>query len=373
MYFIERNGKYQYSEKYRDPFTNKQKLVSVTLESKSRQAQNRARRILDERIREKTALSSSQIIYGVTLERLFDEWIKVYEQQVRKTTLIATKAILKTLLTVIDKDTLLTAINESLLSQTFDKLLFENGLSSRYVAGIKAKLNLAFKWAIKQNYMETNPLANLELSRKNDNHGTKIKDKFLEKDELEKVFEYTRNVHPGYQPIFEWLYLTGMRAGEALALDMSDIEEINGEFVAHVTGTLDYKNVSVHQQKKSEQAKTSAGTRDVVLPEKAVAIYNKQKADHATGFLFQTQNQTPQQLSALNQVLRSTKKALDLNKRLSTHTFRHTHVSNLAELGVPFYVIQERIGHENSKLLEQIYLHVTRQAKDNLKSKLSLL
>ena len=45
----------------------------------------------------------------------------------------------------------------------------------------------------------------------------------------------------------------------------------------------------------------------------------------------------------------------------------------LAALGVPFYVIQDRVGHENSKMLEQIYLHVTKEAKLNLNSQLEKL
>lgn len=47
---------------------------------------------------------------------------------------------------------------------------------------------------------------------------------------------------------------------------------------------------------------------------------------------------------------------------MSTHIFRHTHISKLAELGVPLYVIQQRVGHANSKITRQIYLHVTDEA-----------
>ena len=75
----------------------------------------------------------------------------------------------------------------------------------------------------------------------------------------------------------------------------------------------------------------------------------------------------------MNTILRNAKDKLGIDKRLSTHTFRHTHVSMLAALGVPFYVIQDRVGHENSKMLEQIYLHVTKEAKLNLNSQLEKL
>ena len=44
--------------------------------------------------------------------------------------------------------------------------------------------------------------------------------------------------------------------------------------------------------------------------------------------------------------------------------FRHTHISKLAELGVPLYIIQNRVGHADSETTRDIYLHVTQTAKE---------
>ena len=37
------------------------------------------------------------------------------------------------------------------------------------------------------------------------------------------------------------------------------------------------------------------------------------------------------------------------------------------------YIIQDGVGHENPKMLEQIYLHITKEAKLNLNSQLEKL
>lgn len=51
MFFRElENGKYRYYEKYFDLEGNKWKQVSITLTSKTRQAQKQARLLLDEKI-----------------------------------------------------------------------------------------------------------------------------------------------------------------------------------------------------------------------------------------------------------------------------------------------------------------------------------
>ena len=61
-----------------------------------------------------------------------------------------------------------------------------------------------------------------------------------------------------------------------------------------------------------------------------------------------------------------------INKKLVVHIFRHTHVSILAEMGVPLYVIQHRVGHGDSRITRRIYLHVTQKAKKDLADKLSI-
>ena len=55
-------------------------------------------------------------------------------------------------------------------------------------------------------------------------------------------------------------------------------------------------------------------------------------------------------------------------KKATTHFMRHTHVSLLAEQGIPFDAIARRLGHTNSKITKDIYFHVTKKLreKDNL-------
>ena len=50
-----------------------------------------------------------------------------------------------------------------------------------------------------------------------------------------------------------------------------------------------------------------------------------------------------------------------LGKALTPHVMRHTHVSLLAESGVPLETISRRLGHSNSKITREIYLHVTQK------------
>ncbi|WP_333731669.1 tyrosine-type recombinase/integrase [Streptococcus infantarius] len=50
----------------------------------------------------------------------------------------------------------------------------------------------------------------------------------------------------------------------------------------------------------------------------------------------------------------------------SFHIFRHTHISFLAEQGVPLEAIQDRVGHNRGSRVTNIYLHVTQKIKDTI-------
>lgn len=109
--------------------------------------------------------------------------------------------------------------------------------------------------------------------------------------------------------------------------------------------------------------------REVDLPTKAIKIYQKLLKMNSEGdFLFQTSKGTPIQITAINTYLRIHSKDFDITKNLSSHIFRHTHISKLAELEVPLYVIQDRVGYEKSNITERIYLHVTKGVKEKIKN-----
>ncbi|WP_241993320.1 tyrosine-type recombinase/integrase [Streptococcus australis] len=55
---------------------------------------------------------------------------------------------------------------------------------------------------------------------------------------------------------------------------------------------------------------------------------------------------------------------ISFNKHISTHIFRHTHISFSAEQGIPLGAIQDCVGHTRGSRSTDIYLHVTQKTKD---------
>ena len=371
----DKNGKkvYKYNERYIDPKTRKRKKVSITYKNKSRETQKVAllelNKKIDIKLNEKTLQKPN-----LTFHELVEEWLVIYKRQVKESTYYPTNNILNTIKKKMPETYIVSGINTVDLNNIFEDMIYKDDLSNKYVSVIKSKLNLLFSYAMKKGYVEKNPINEVVIDYKRESKTIKIKDKFLEDDEYKRLVDFTTSHNKRYSLLFQWLYLTGMRPGEAIALSKDDVHITNNNASVVINGTMMYRERSIADMKKSDSTKTAAGMREIDLPKKAIAICNELLELNPKGqFLFQTTKGTPFQLTAINTYLRNHKADMKIDKKLSSHIFRHTHISKLAELGTPLYAIQDRVGHENSDITEKIYLHVTKGVKEKLKEDIEKL
>lgn len=376
MWKQKRNSKYRFFEQYKDPLTNKSKVISVTMDNDKKKTAKEAQIILNNKINKIISqVRKTKLITGVTFGALLDEYLADEAKRVRRSTYFNHKTMQRTLIDALGADSLITNLTPLIITKTLENLMYgERHLSSGYISKFKYFLHSVFGFAVEHSYLEHNPMNEVTIKYSSPISGQQIKDKFLEPKELDALFKYSYQKNINYAQLFEWLYLTGCRIGEATALSFDDVYQYGGHWIAKITGTLDYNHIDIVHQKKSEQTKTASSTRNIVLPKKAVDIYlDRKKRQHGQGFVFCTNNGTPIQTSAANTFLRTAKKNLKIDKPLSSHIFRHTHISKLAELGVPLYVIKQRVGHSSGKITEQIYLHVTQKAIEKEAHKLDEL
>lgn len=129
----------------------------------------------------------------------------------------------------------------------------------------------------------------------------------------------------------------------------------------------------------SNTAKTFAGNRTIILSPAATKIVEQHsvgKDDDALLFAINQlathyEDQRPLNINNANTMLKRIAKRHDLTKPISTHYFRHTHVSVLADMNVPLRVIQKRIGHSRSDITQKIYLHVTQQVQSDFEDRIA--
>lgn len=372
------NRKYKYIERYKDPYTEKIRKKSVILTSNSPQATKKARKLLDIKIKEALEnYNKSNITFG----ELYKDWYEYYKQHVKRTSYLKVPMMMKHVSKHISNDTIVRNIDETLINKIIEDMYTFGDLSLNYTKQTKTTLSVMLNYAIDRKYIQRNPALAVKIRPKKveeEKRKISMEKKYLEKEEIDKILKhlYSNPRRKLHSIMAEFLYLTGLRYGELLALQTKDYKD--GKI--SINGTLDYTSVKMDNAIKTTP-KNTYSQREVHLSNRAKELIESVIADNILvresndpdQYIFISTNGTPLTLHAFNAVLHKVEKELDLRKSLSSHIFRHSHVSLLSELGVPLKAIMERVGHSDANTTLSIYNHVTKKAKQQVIDKLNSL
>ena len=368
------NGKYKFFERYKDPYTEKLKKVSVTMEKKTPQARNQAAIILQEKIKQKLG-EKQHFVSDITFEKLYEEFEENWKHGVKNSTVYASKNVKKEILKQIEGDYLVRNIDRRLLQKVIDQLL-QDGRSHNYVSKIKFKLNQIMKFAIRMNYIDTNEMLFVETPRKviTSDELRKKNTKYLDQKEFKLFIQNLKDEAlcdyriTKYIRIAKVLFLTGMRYGELAALNYKEDIDFSKKTI-HIKHTYDFR------QKERTTPKTIKSDRVITAPQKVLDIIKEQIIENATNgfdtdFIFINTLGEPITNARVISALKRHGQKIGIDKNITTHMFRHSHISLLAELGIPLTAIMDRVGHSDSKTTLEIYSHVTQKMVSDISSKL---
>lgn len=368
------NGKYKFFERYKDPYTEKLKKVSVTMEKKTPQARNQAAIILQEKIKQKLG-EKQHFVSDITFGKLYDEFEENWKHGVKNSTVYASKNVKKEILKQIEGDYLVRNIDRRLLQKVIDQLL-QDGRSHNYVSKIKFKLNQIMKFAVRMNYINTNEMLFVEMPRKviTTDDLRKKNTKYLDQKEFKLFIQNLKEEAlcdyriTKYIRIAKVLFLTGMRYGELAALNYKEDIDFSKKTI-HIKHTYDFR------QKERTTPKTIKSDRVITVPQKVLDIIKEQIIENATNgfdtdFIFINTLGEPITNARVISALKRHGQKIGIDKNITTHMFRHSHISLLAELGIPLTAIMDRVGHSDSKTTLEIYSHVTQKMVSDISSKL---
>ena len=368
------NGKYKFFERYKDPYTEKLKKVSVTMEKKTPQARNQAAILLQEKINQKLG-EKQHFVSDITFEKLYEEFEENWKHGVKNSTVYASKNVKKEILKQIEGDYLVRNIDRRLLQKVIDQLL-QDGRSHNYVSKIKFKLNQIMKFAVRMNYIDTNEMLFVEMPRKviTTEDLRKKNTKYLDQKEFKLFIQNLKEEAlcdyriTKYIRIAKVLFLTGMRYGELAALNYKEDIDFSKKTI-HIKYTYDFR------QKERTTPKTIKSDRVITAPQKVLDIIKEQIIENATNgfdtdFIFINTLGEPITNARVISALKRHGQKIGIDKNITTHMFRHSHISLLAELGIPLTAIMDRVGHSDSKTTLEIYSHVTQKMVSDISSKL---
>ena len=226
--------------------------------------------------------------------------------------------------------------------------------SPNYIRIVQGMLSIAFDRAIVLGIAKKNPsrmVGNIKSKK------TKVD--FWTLEEFQKVTSllYKGDYYEHYLFISFWLlFMTGMRIGEAAALQWSDIDFETG--LSNINKTLYYKSMDEY---KFVDPKTQASVRTIYIDADTIRELKawrevQQKVLKGCGFIL-SYSGIPTSKHTLPRALEKLAGLAGVH-RIKIHSLRHSHASLLISMGENPLLIKERLGHEKIQTTLGTYGHL---------------
>ncbi|MGW5951390.1 tyrosine-type recombinase/integrase [Bacillus mycoides] len=253
------------------------------------------------------------------------------------------------------------------LYQKFINSLVDNGYSRRTIEIVHSTMNNAMEKAITLEKIQKNPCVGVEIK-------VKAKDpevKFIESDRIANFLREAYKHDYIYGIYYKTLIETGMRKGEAAALQWTDIDL--KEKTITINKSLDFRLASKHPDMMFGDTKNYNSKRTITISEGLAGdlrfhqkYQNQNKVSLNDCYYFELNlvfcrndgNYLPKS-SLFNSFSRILKKA-NLPS-LPIHSLRHTHAVLQLEAGVSMKYLQERLGHGSMQITSDVYSHISKK------------
>lgn len=343
-----KDGRYRYRLRYVDQM-GKAHRINTIKNSNSKQAYNQALRELQERI-----VRSDRLTLSAAQEMYLEDKARVCRPQTIQRNRGALSAVNEVL-----GDMPLEKLDAITLRRALLKISPKNGTYNERLVRYKAFLN----WCWQNNLIQDKWFDRIPPLP--DDKKARIADKYLEPEELQRLLNAMKV--PMWYYLTYFLALSGLRIGEAIALELNDV----GKYIA-VT-----KNYAINTEEVG-LPKTAESERIVLVQPELRKLLDRYMVFRSTldpsPLLFPGKDGYISYF-AYNKYLRETSEKV-LGRKITPHALRHTSASFLIANGVPLDSISRRLGHSDSKVTKQIYIHQTeklQQLDDELISEAVLL
>lgn len=359
MWIEEKNGKYKFIERYKDYLTEKEKRVSVTMSKNTATTRKLAQEQLQAKINEANLSNPTK---SITFKQLTDIYLKWQSTSVKQSTYRRNKFAVKSLLTIIDGD----VIVSKLTSYYINSAMRASSKSDKSISELMARLKAIVHWGYDNDLIESAAFIDKVKPPKVETARERNECKFLESEEailLLKSIEDSEKWWRYY--VVQIMLLSGLRIGELIALEIDDVDLANRNI--SVTKTYDVNNGII------TSTKTASSNRDVYIQDelyialkKAKNYYSALKLSRGVSNKYFVVGRDGQMLqyASFNKYLKELSQT-KLDKYVTTHTLRHTHASLLMAEGYDIDAISRRLGHIDSKITKEIYLHITSKVKEH--------
>ena len=347
-----------------DPMTAKR----VNMEKRGFETKKEAQLYFNTALQEFNDNSYSKKVKDFTYKEVYDEWLEMYKNTVKESTLHKTM--------VVFRDHILPKFGKCKINMIEAKTLQKQAFEwNKKYKNFKKMINYTFavfSYALKMGYINSNPKDKFTMPKKKQ----ELKDdawKYYTREEVHVLFDYLEKENSlEWVVFFRLLAFTGIRKGECLALTWNDIDFIKNTLTINKTISVGLQNKQIIQDPKSFNS-----YRTVTLDEITIQMLKKWRVEQASmllkfGHNSMNKNQLLFSTASKNSMYTLSKPRTILKrvcdkydfKFIPIHGFRHTHTSLLFESGITMEVVKDRLGHSDIQTTVNIYTHVTQKNKD---------
>lgn len=301
----------------------------------------------------------------VTFRDVYENWYSTYKNTVRQATANDVTNKYKPILKVLGNQIL------NKITPQFCQKIIDNWYESD-VASYKKRaerMSRIFKYAIKMDILHENPMDKVVIPADRSKLRHTMTENYYTRPELQTFLDAV-HVHssPLHYTVLYLLAFTGMRCGEALALNWNDINFDESTLTIDETVTKDENNRPVLGPPKN-----NTSYRTITLDSETLNVLNEWKQTHGNGELLFTGSRSgklmyPNMVDTwMTQIVTKFNK-IDENKdnpmrRITTHGLRHTFATLAQEAGINAKAVQEQLGHSSITTTLDIYTANTVQVK----------
>ena len=346
-----------------DPFTGKQKRTTRRGFKTQKEAKKAERELLLS-IEENGFTDHSS---KPTFKEVADLWLESYETTVKPTTYQNTRKYLNILIKDYFSDIRIESISVSMMQQIVLKLSKRYTAYSLYLSVV----NRVFKFAMSLGIVQANPVDRIIRPKQQPPKSEKIA---LTKEELNQFLTLAKeHARPVLYAAWHTLAYTGLRKGELLGLEWSDIDLDNKVI------SVQHNLVMVNGKYRIQSPKTRKSIRKITIDDITASVLKSWKLEQKKLFfkngvknsniVFSGSSGEYLDKSHFRVSLKKFLKRYDL-PAITVHGLRHTHASLLFEAGVEPKTISDRLGHANIQTTLDMYTHLNDNQRSDVADRL---
>ena len=225
------------------------------------------------------------------------------------------------------------------------------GLVNKTINGILTFIQAVLNYGVEYEFLSVNPVAKYKKLPQ-----VKPSIHFLNEIQIPTFLDLAKVFTPRYYAFFSTAIYTGMRRGELLALEWSDIDFENNQ-------------IKVNKQiyKGIKQPTKTNKERIVYIPNNLIAILTEHKKQNTipTNLVFHNNGKPihPYTMESVyfHPLIKKCNKVLDKEnqiKKIRFHDLRHTYATYLLSKGIPVKYVQDQLGHSTAKMTLDTYASV---------------